>query len=82
MHLSCDKMLCIYGTKRNEEVSNKVSNPIIDAQIILSGVRISDYVIYCRLQEIQVSNPGESGLLNNYADYRGKACKGFSTWCK
>lgn len=35
MHLSCDKMLCIYGTKRNEEVSNKVSNPIIDAQIIL-----------------------------------------------
>ncbi|WZY90170.1 hypothetical protein YC2023_046905 [Brassica napus] len=47
-----------------------------------SRVRISDYAIYCRLQEIQVSSPRESGLLNNYADYRGKACKGSSTWCK
>lgn len=27
MHLSCDKMLRIYSTKRDEEMSNKVSNP-------------------------------------------------------
>ena len=47
-----------------------------------SGVRIPDYAIYCRLQEIQVSSPGESDLLNNYADYRGKTCKRSSTWCK
>ncbi|WZY69183.1 hypothetical protein YC2023_001423 [Brassica napus] len=45
----------------------------------MSGVRIPDYVIYCRLQEIQVLSLGESGLLNNYADYRGKNCKRSST---
>ncbi|CAF1729601.1 unnamed protein product [Brassica napus] len=39
----------------------------------------------CNLLQI-AGNPGfksgESGLLNNYADYRGKTCKGSSTWCK
>ncbi|WZZ12445.1 hypothetical protein YC2023_105534 [Brassica napus] len=32
-----------------------------------SEVQIPDYAIYCKLQEIQVSSPGESGLLSNYA---------------
>ena len=31
MHLSCDKMLRIYSPRRDEKLSNKGSNPIIDA---------------------------------------------------
>lgn len=33
-------------------------------------------------RKIQVSNLGENGLLNNYADNRKEIYKGFSTWCK
>ncbi|CAF2110612.1 unnamed protein product [Brassica napus] len=33
-------------------------------------------------QQVQVSIPGESDLLNNYAGYGGKAYKGSSTRCK
>ncbi|WZY73882.1 hypothetical protein YC2023_006122 [Brassica napus] len=41
-----------------------------------------NYVIFCGLQEIQVSSPEENELLNNYADYGRKTYNEFSTWCK
>lgn len=43
MHLSCDKMLRIYSTIRDEKMSNKVYNPIIDALIMVAPIHT--YVI-------------------------------------
>ena len=48
----------------------------------MSKVRIPNYAISCGLQEIQVSSPGGTELLNNYADYGRKTYKGSSTLCK
>ncbi|WZZ13804.1 hypothetical protein YC2023_106893 [Brassica napus] len=77
------KTLCInYKLGHIKDRENGLSMPELEASTPRSGVQIPDYANYCRLQDIQVSSLGESGFLNNYANYRGKACKGSSTWCK
>ncbi|WZZ55600.1 hypothetical protein YC2023_055707 [Brassica napus] len=58
----------------------------IQASTPRSGVRIPDYAIYCRIQEIQVSSPGKSDLLLQTTekrltrDLQHGASKSSQTW--